>query len=79
PMNSLEKDTDWLFSHTFPTVALRAILQEMQAKLEGKSAVGAFLLEGGLGAGKSHLLTCRKRKYPEGEMIWPSRRYSSKS
>jgi len=41
----------------FLTTALRAILQEMQAKLEGRSAVGAFLLEGGLGAGKSHLLT----------------------
>ncbi len=57
PLDSLEKDTDWLFSHTFPTTVLQAILQEIQAKLEGKSATGAFLLEGGLGSGKSHLLT----------------------
>jgi hypothetical protein len=57
PLDSLEKDTDWLFSHTFPTTVLQAILQQIQAKLEDKSAVGAFLLEGGLGSGKSHLLT----------------------
>ena len=57
PLDSLEKDADWLFSHTFPTTVLQAMLQEIQAKLEGRSAVGAFLLEGGLGSGKSHLLT----------------------
>jgi hypothetical protein len=57
PLDSLEKDTDWLLSHTFPTTVLQAILRQMQAKLEGKSAIGAFLLEGGLGSGKSHLLT----------------------
>ncbi len=57
PLDSLEKDTNWLFSHTFPTTVLQAILREIQAKLEGKSAIGAFLLEGGLGSGKSHLLT----------------------
>jgi hypothetical protein len=57
PLDSLEKNTDWLFSHTFPTTVLQAILREIRAKLEGKSAIGAFLLEGGLGSGKSHLLT----------------------
>jgi hypothetical protein len=57
PLDSMEKDTDWLLSHTFPTTVLQAILREIQAKLAGKSAVGTFLLEGGLGSGKSHLLT----------------------
>jgi len=57
PLDSMEKDTDWLLSHTFPTTVLQAILREIQAKLAGKSAIGTFLLEGGLGSGKSHLLT----------------------
>ena len=57
PLDSMEKDTDWLLSHTFPTTVLQAILREIQAKLAGKSATGTFLLEGGLGSGKSHLLT----------------------
>lgn len=57
PLDSMEKDTDWLLSHTFPTTVLQAILREIQAKLAGKSALGTFLLEGGLGSGKSHLLT----------------------
>jgi len=73
PLDSLEKDAEWLFSHTFPTTVLQAILQEIQAKLEGKSAVGAFLLEGGLGSGKSHLRALRLDP-PLSEIIIQNRR-----
>ncbi len=57
PLDSLEKDPEWLFPHTFPTSVLQAYLQQIQGKQSGKAAVGAFLVEGGLGSGKSHLLT----------------------
>jgi hypothetical protein len=72
PLDSLEKDAEWLFSHTYPTTVLQAILQEMQAKLEARSAVGAFLLEGGLGSGKSHLLTFLYHLFaaPERAQTW---------
>ena len=73
PLDSLEKDAKWLFSHTFPTTVLQAILQEIQAKLEGKSAVGAFLPEGGLGSGKSHLRALRLDP-PLSEIIIQNRR-----
>jgi len=57
PLDSLEKDPEWLFLHTFPTSVLQAYLEQIRAKQSGRTTVGAFLLEGGLGSGKSHLLT----------------------
>jgi len=57
PQDALEKDAEWVFSHTFATSLLKSVINEVRAKLESKTSVGAFIFEGGLGTGKSHLLT----------------------
>lgn len=53
---SYESSPDYIFSVTYPSNAIKNILQKISDKLSGKSKQGMFILSGGYGTGKSHIL-----------------------
>jgi len=54
--DTFENSPKKVFENTFPSIILRNILQSISQKIQGKGTFGTYILSGGYGTGKSHLL-----------------------
>lgn len=72
---SPESSPDYIFSVTYPSNAIKNILQKISEKLSGKSKQGMFILSGGYGTGKSHILVFLYHlfSYPNKAETWLNR------
>ncbi|NIM46135.1 MAG: hypothetical protein GTO54_11005, partial [Nitrososphaeria archaeon] len=50
-----ERDPEWVFQHTFPSESVRTLIRTLSSVVD-KRLSGCFLIKGGYGTGKSHLL-----------------------
>lgn len=72
---SPESSPDYIFSITYPSNAIKNILQKLSEKLSEKSKQGMFILSGGYGTGKSHILVFLYHlfRHPDKAEAWLSR------
>ncbi len=63
---ALEADPGWVFGHTCLLSEERLVLEKVGEKLSGRDSRGSFIVMGGMGSGKSHLLLLAYHlfKYP---------------